>query len=317
MRYVAFHELGDMPNVIVDGTGNEHTRLTLSHWPHSGTPWELKADLSAQIVFKYLDAPHASIPAEAVSNNHFDEDGLIGVFALLNPGVPRSQREMLVDIAAAGDFGTYQFRDAARVAFVIAAFADPKMTPLSRTVFHRPYPETTAVLYQEMLGRLPEIITHLDRFGEYWKEQDQELNRSEAAIRSGSIRVEEIPALDLAVVTLPESRSTCHTMALHNATRCFRVLLMAGRRYELVFRYETWIQYVSRPVLPRVDLGPLASRLSESEGGDWVFDGVDAIVPRLRLGSAGESRIPPEAFRQSVESYLTHAVPAWNPFDSR
>lgn len=317
MRYVPYHELGELPNVIVDGSGNAHTQLTLSHWPHSGTPWELKDDLSAQIVFKYLSAPHASGSAEAVSNNHFDEDGLIGMFVLLNPGASRLQKELLVDIAAAGDFGTYKFREAARIAFVIAAFADPRLTPLPRTIFHRPYPETTAILYQEMLERLPEIILHLDRFGEYWKEQDQELNRSEAAIRSGSIRIEEVPGLDLAVVTLPEGLNTCHTMALHNATQCFRILLMAGRKYELVFRYETWVQYVSRPVAPRVDLGPLAARLSEGEGSDWVFDGVDAIVPRLRLASAGESRIAPEAFRQSVESFLAHAAPAWNPFDNR
>lgn len=317
MRYVPYHELGEQPNIIVDGSGNEYTRLTLSHWPHSRTPWELKDDLSAQIVFKYLDAPHGSSPAEAVSNNHFDEDGLISMFALLNPGVSRTQRELLVDIAAAGDFGTYRYRESARVAFVIAAFADPKTTPLSRTVFHRPYPETTAVLYREMLERLPEVITHLDRFRDLWREQDDELTRSESVIRSGSVRVEEIPSLDLAVVTSPDGHFACHTMALHNATRCFRILLMAGRKYELAFRYETWVQYVSRPVAPRVDLSPLAAKLSELEGGDWLFDGVDAIVPRLRLASSSESRIAPEVFRQSVESFLAHAAPAWNPFDPR
>src|SRR5678815_706092 len=82
LNFVPYDRSTAIPNVIVDGTANESTVLTLSHWRRSGTPEELASDTSAEIVFKYLDTPRFHVEADAVSNNHFDEDGLIGVFAL-------------------------------------------------------------------------------------------------------------------------------------------------------------------------------------------------------------------------------------------
>ena len=74
-------------NVIVDGAATQSTILTLSHWPKSGTPPELKGDTSTEIVFNYVDAPRFHVHADAVSNNHFDEDGLIGIFTLVAPSM--------------------------------------------------------------------------------------------------------------------------------------------------------------------------------------------------------------------------------------
>ena len=84
------------------------------------------------------------------------------------------------------------------------------------------------------------------------------------------------------------------------------------------FPYETWVQYVSRRPSPRVDLTPLAADLSgQEEGrGTWEFDGVDQITPSMWLTGAPESRIAPERFIQQVESFLSSAPPAWDPYDS-
>src|ERR1044071_3166242 len=107
------------PNVVVDGSANPTTLLTLSHWPKSGTPAALKADTSAEIAFKYLDLPAFHVDAEVVTNNHFDQDGLVGVFTLSNPDTAQQHRAFLIDVACAGDFGCFHSRDAARVAFAI------------------------------------------------------------------------------------------------------------------------------------------------------------------------------------------------------
>jgi predicted porin len=106
-------------------------------------------------------------------------------------------------------------------------------------------------------------------------------------------------------------------MALHNATSCFCLLLIQGRKYELRYRYETWIQYVSRQPIPRVDLKPLAQQLTQQENSEshWQFDGVEQITPRLHLVGARESQISPESFRRQVTDFLRAAPPAWNPFD--
>ncbi len=309
MRYVPYHKLRDTPNIIVDGAGNEHTQITLSHWPKSGTPWELKDDLSAQITFRYLKRPDLHVSADAVSNNHFDEDGLVSLYSMIHPEDAMQQEELLVDIAAAGDFGTYRLGDAARIAFVISSFADADTST--------PYMEHTASLYSEMLDRLPEIISHPDRFRTYWETKEASLIADETAIRNGSIRIEEIRPLEFAVVTLPENQNECHPMALHNATNCFRILLMSGHTYQFYYRYETWVQYISKRPLPRVDLTPLAEEFSQMEGGRWIFDGVDSIVPHFHLEEASESRISPENFRKRFQEFLTSAPPAWQPFDEK
>src|SRR5215831_3044469 len=112
MEYVPYDKLGDRPNVIVDGAANANTEITLSHWPNNGTPQSLKDDLSTQIVFHYLDRPEVWARAEVVSNNHFDQDGLAGIYSLLNPSLAQKQRDLIIDIAAAGDFGTFRTREA-------------------------------------------------------------------------------------------------------------------------------------------------------------------------------------------------------------
>ena len=120
MRFIPYEQLDARPNIIVDGAACEGTLLTLSHWPHSRTPAELLRDTSTEIAFAYLDSPRHHVKATAVSNNHFDEDGLIGIFTLLHPELAQAHRELLIDAATAGDFSVYRSRDAARIAFTIS-----------------------------------------------------------------------------------------------------------------------------------------------------------------------------------------------------
>jgi hypothetical protein len=329
MKYAPHHQLGETPNLVVDGAATLTTVLTLSHWPHSGTPAILRDDLSAQIVFRYLDRPDLHVRVDAVSNNHFDEDGLVGVWAVLHPDEAQARRELLVDVASAGDFGTFTDRTAARVAFALSAYADPDTSPLGPSPFALPYPELVAVLFTELLPRLPEMCDDVARFRDLWEVEDSVLEGGQRALEAGTVAIEEVGPLDLAVVSIPEEwrvrhvhrftqerAQALHPMAVHNSTRCTRVLLMQGRRYVLQQRYETWVQYQSRRLLPRVDLAPLAARLSEREReGTWRADGVDDITPALSLLDADESSIDPSMFRAEVERFLVEAPAAWDPYD--
>lgn len=329
MRYIPFHKLGKIPNIIVDGSRSESTLIILSHWPQSGTPKELKDDLSVQIAFKYLENPKFHVKADVVSNNHFDEDGLTSMYAILKPEHALENKELLIDIGRAGDFGTYRTKEAARITFVLSAYADPDLTPLSQEIFQKQYQDIVSDLYNQMLELLPDIISNPERFKRYWKYEEEMLNASEAAIMTGKIKIEEIPSLDLAIVTLPDElperkahrftmrrEATCHPMALYNATNCCRILLMQKQTYEFEYRYESWVQYISRKIMPRVDLTPLADKLSEEEGNaNWEFEGVDKITPKLHLVGATESKIPQEKFKAMVTSFLEGAKPAWDPFD--
>ncbi len=314
--FIAYEELGITPNIVVDGMGNAATEITLSHWPNSGTPSSLKADSSAEIVFNYLDRPAYHTDARAVSNNHFDEDGLIGVFTLIDPDGAIEMRDLVIDAAHAGDFATYRDRRAARIAFTVSAFVDPDVTPLNPGIFEKPYAERCADLYREMLPRFSEIASHTDRFKRHWEAQDRALDESEKALREGRIRIEEKPEVDLAVVTWSGPTSP-HPMAVHNATRRNRILSVRGRCYAFRYRYESWVQYMSARPAPRVDLTPFAEELSAEEPGSaaWAFDGVSAITPKMTMSGANESVLAPETFRSRLIDFLGAAPAAWNPYD--
>ena len=83
------------------------------------------------MVFDHLDHPTEHETAEIVTNNHFDQDGAVGLFALTDPVVAVELRELLVDLTEAGDFGTYRYREAARASMTLSAFADPSRSPLN------------------------------------------------------------------------------------------------------------------------------------------------------------------------------------------
>jgi hypothetical protein len=326
LEYRRYDRLDGAPSVIVDGAPAPGTVLTLSHWPGIPTIPGISADLSAQMAFAYLDAGrplHGA--ATLVSNNHFDQDGLAGVYALSHPGEAVPRRELLVDVAAAGDFATYRDRAAARISMTIAAYSDMERSPLQ---LEQDYHDRCAQLYTELLGRLAELCDRPERSRELWAAEDGELRASEEAIARGAVRLEEVPELDLAVVTVARDAPGrgghrfahhwargLHPMAINNATERSAVLQVRGRSYELTYRYEGWVQYRSRPIRPRVDLTPLADEFSGEEpgGARWVFDGPGHLAPRLRLEGAPESALEPAAFRDRLERYMAAAPPAWDP----
>jgi hypothetical protein len=81
---------------------------------------------------------------------------------------------------------------------------------------------------------------------------------------------------------------------------------MQGQSYELQYRYESWVQYISRKPLPRIDLTPLADEFSamEQDAARWTFNGVDQITPSLTLSGSEQSCIPPETVRSRVTEFL-------------
>ncbi|UCG72185.1 MAG: hypothetical protein JSV45_13190 [Chromatiales bacterium] len=329
-RFVPYGELGTQPNVIVDGPPQKATVLTLSHWPNNDTPAELKRDTSTAIAFAYLDTPALHREQTIVSNSHFDEDGLFSMFALVNPALATRYRELLVDASRAGDFGVFAHRDAARLAFTVEAFTDPEISPLPRSTFAVCERRRTAHLYAAMLERLPAILADLDGHAKWWREQDDHLEQSLAWLGDGTVGIEERPAQDLAVVRIPLALPECHArrylhteraplhpFAIHQRTQRNRLLRIQGQRYELQYRYESWVQVHShRPAL-RVNLQGLADELNDRESapGTWCAEGVMEVAPRLYLDGVEASGIPEREFVERVCAYLESAPVAWDPYD--
>lgn len=299
MRYVAWDDLGGRPNVIVDGYGTDGTVLTLSHWPGAGTPEVLADDLSTQIAFRYLDHAELRVDAELASNNHFDEDGLCGIFAVTRPEAALAHRARIIDIASTGDFGIYRDREAARIAFALMAYADEDRSPMQ--IFDMPYPAQAAALYEELLGRLPEMLEDPDRYRSLWEDDDARLTRDEERIARGKVVIDELPDLDLAIVRALDGEPV-HEVAVNTATRWHRVLELFGTHFALRYRYETWVAFRSRPTVDRVPLEPLAAELTAIDSVRWSAGSVDDITPRL--AHDGESALDEEVVLKRAVEHL-------------
>lgn len=325
-RFVGYSASASQPNVVVDGSPNAGTVLTLTHWPGYPQRPGFEFDLSAEMAFHYLDAPAEHPPADVATNNHFDQDGLVGLHALVEPAPALQHRDLLIDVASAGDFATYHDRRAARASMVIDAYADVERSPIADRLVGS-YDDQCAVLYAEMIPLLVSIATDNERFRDLWEAEDADLSASERAIADGVVTIEEVPDIDLAIVTIPddersrkghrfagESFDSVHPMALNNAAGRFRLLVVHGRRYQFVDRYETWVQYRSRRPLQRVDMRPLADSLSARERGAATWDAAAParLTPTMRV--EGESSLDVGFVRDLVIDHLRHGAPAWDPY---
>lgn len=314
-RYVPLDELDGAPHVVVDGAPRPGTVCTLSHWPGTPTPRALWADTSAEIVLQARRHPRA-LPAgvDVATVDHFDADGAIALALLVDATLADRHGRTLAAAANAGDFDVVVDRDAGLVAFAVAALGEGR-------------PLTDAA--SAVLETLPDLVAGPERFEELWGPQYRAFEAASGLVGSGTAAIEEHRSLDLAVVRVEGSApalsragwagAVLHPGAVHSATACLRVATLSGNRYELRFRYESWVRLVSRRPRPRVDLAGLADRLSslEADGGAWVFDGAGAITPALRRADGAVSSLDPERFVAEVANALERldaGVPAWDPY---
>ena len=328
LRFVPYHRLADTPNAVVDGSPMTSTLLTLSHWPGSPTPIELQDDLSAQIAFRALMEPSRFEGIEAVSNNHFDQDGLVSAFVLIDPEAAVARRARLIDVASAGDFAVFDDRDAMRVAMAIAAHDDPERSPLGAAIFADGYEEQCGRLYEALLPRLADMVDRPEAVRHLWEDEDAHLTESLAAIDAGVVQLHEEPELDLAVCVVPDEWATrattrftmaateaLHPAALPNRTSRMRLVVSQAGVHRLQCRYETWVMFRSRPLMPRPDLRLLAARLDEVEGrAAWHAGAPGSLTPELAptAGTSGTS-LSLEQFLAETRRFLRTALPAWDP----
>lgn len=314
-RYVPLGELDGAPHVVVDGAPRPGTVCTLSHWPGTPTPRSLWADTSAEIVLRARRHPKALPPGvELATVDHFDADGVIALALLVDDGLAERHAGTLAAAANAGDFDVVADRRAGLVAFAVAALGE-----------HRSLADAAAAV----LDTLPGLVADPDGFEGLWGPEAEAFDVSSGLLAGGAVTIEERPEVDLAVVRVDASApelaragwagAVVHPAAVHSSTSCLRVVTVWGGRFELRYRYESWVRLTSRRPRPRVDLTALADRLSrlEADGGAWVFDGAGAITPALRRADGAPSGLEPEMFLEEVFKALSRldaGAPAWDPY---
>jgi hypothetical protein len=333
-RYVPLSRLGVRPHVLVDGAARAGTALCLSHWPRTPTPTAVRADLSAEIVRRAVAQSLFDDAPDAVTVDHYDEDGMAALALAVLDGLSAADGDLLVEVARVGDFGVVRDDRALPVAFALAALVDPTRTPIAALAAgSRPEDPlaVTALAAEHALAILPELLHDPDEYASLWRDELHAYEAAVAALDEGGAAIEDRPEVGLAVVRVDVDHRDArrarwggrplHPAAVHSATRCHRVATVAGGAVEVRDRYETWVRLAEPPPHRRVDLSGVARELTggESSGTRWRYDGAGAITPALGVDGDASSGIDPERVIDLVElrlAELDQGPPAWDPYGS-
>jgi hypothetical protein len=288
--FVPFGQLRRQPTIVVDSTGLGAV-LTLAHWRGAATPEALRDDTSAGSCLRALHAPATpGLEARAVTANHFDIDGFIGIWALLHPELALAHEALLRLTATLGDFREIDWQHpladhALRLACWLnveekARFYEPFGAPARR----RREDEASAEKFAWFLPRFAELVQNPEAGRASWEPEYMRVRQASTMLQGSLTRRAEYPAIGLAVVHTSEP---VPYYALFGPTAGFDWVLSLydGQRYELECKYTTWIDLESRPTLPRLALAPLAARLNELETSSyrWAADQLTDTGPLLRL----------------------------------
>ncbi len=294
--------------VCVDGVVEKG--LNLSHWPGNRTPAHLKADTSTEMALKLARDPGRTKwlrDVSIVTNNHFDTDGLLSVYAVMRPDEAVAHESVLIQAARAGDFGEFTTPEAFKFDAVATAFEDEERSPIAAEIRGLPDKARYQRVYEQLLGHMPDLLYEAPQYKSLWTDAFASLMRSMMRIRDVA-RIREHEPSRLTVI---ETDEPLDQIARFNAARHHRVLTATRSGdswiYEMNFQIFSWFDTVTPPRGTRTDLGKLADELNRSEppdGGRWTYSGNDSLDARLcRAGAKGQP-VPSRLPLDSVESRL-------------
>ena len=280
------------PFLCVDGV--VEGGLNVSHWPGNRTPAHLKADTSTEMMLKLARDPASAEWLRGVSlvtNNHFDTDGLLSVFAALRPEEALRHETAMIQAARTGDFGEWTTPDSLKFDAVVTAYDDERRSPIASEIRGKSGPERTQIVYDRLLSLLPDLLSGAAARKELWGDRMQAYMRSMIRIRD----VARVREHDAARLTVIEATEPLDEMARFNLARHHRVLTATrsadGLVYEMAFQIFSWFDTLTPPRGTRFDLSEVGARLDAMEaagGGRWTYTGDDSLESRLyRAGLDG------------------------------
>lgn len=282
--------LKDASFLCVDGV--VEAGLNLSHWPGNRTPAHLRADTSTEMALNLARDPGRGAWLEGVSivsNNHFDTDGLLSVYAALRPEEALCHEKRLVQAARTGDFGEFNSPDAFKLDCVVTAFDDDRRSPVASEIRGLPETERYQILYEHLLKTLPALLTDTARYKDLWADPLRSLMGSLMRVKD-VCRIREHQDARLTVI---EADEPLDQMARFNVAGHHRVLTATradgGFVYEMAFQIFSWFDTVTPPRGARADLTDVAlelNRLEPQAPGRWTYTGNDSLDAKLYRAAA-------------------------------
>jgi len=306
--------------------------LNLSHWPGHRTPEHLRHALStgSALAFARLGATERAALTKGlafVANNHYDTDGLLAAFAVLNPERALELERPLLDTAATGDFFALPSEHAFALDHLIGLLPDPTRSPIAERLIG------TSDLERRQLA-LDYGLEHVDGWlaepldGPAWRGVRACVTPALDRLRADLVELDraerfEDSTRDL-VHFVARAPASPGRHALFGRARSDRVLISApligGTAHRLVIGTRSWFDLPDDPNEPRpgprFDLAVMANTLARAEPAQaalgWRHQPSASPSPELWFGAAkldmfaehntslGASALPAAAVRAAI-----------------
>jgi len=328
MRFEFYSEaIADLPKLSVDGTVDN--AIHFSHWNGNQTPPSVKADTSTEIALNLVAAPNReelTRGIQLVTNNHFDTDGVLSVWTVLNGERALPLRDKLIAGAEAGDFSEFSSEDGVRASIVIQGSDSPidkSGSPLAQQLAREDFNDE-ARAYELVLPHVERVLTHTGEYESLWRESWARIASALDSFAKGTSRVEEDGETKLSIITLaPEIFSpsgfnpTRHAapftaISRHARGEMFLIAtpLEGGWAYRIDYPYYSWAETVVRPKVRRRDLSELMNQLNELETNSaarWRLDSSE--LASAAKFSDGEGKLAASGLQPDVvATQLRNAV---------
>jgi uncharacterized protein DUF6687 len=329
MRFEFYSDaIANTPKLSVDGTVDN--AIHFSHWNGNQTPPSVKADTSTEIALNLVAATNRDELTQGidlVTNNHFDTDGVLSVWSVLNGERALPLREKLIAGAEAGDFSELSSQDGVRASIVIQGSDSPidkSGSPLAQQLAGEDFNDE-ARAYELVLPHVEDVIAHTNEYEPLWRESWSRIDTALDSFAKGASRVEEIGDAKISLVTLaPEifgangfdpTRHAAPFTAISNHARGELFLiatpLESGWAYRLDYPYYSWAVTVVRPKIERRDLSELMNQLNDLEGNPsakWRLDSSELASAAKFLDEHGKlaaSRLEPDLIATQLKNLFT------------
>lgn len=320
MRF-EFYSAGieNVPKLSVDGI--VPNSIHFSHWEGNQTPAEVKADTSTEIALNLVASPgRASLTRdiELVTNNHFDTDGVLSVWTVINGERALEFRDRLISAAEAGDFSEYTNEAAIRISIAIQGSDqttpdDEAGSPLARFIAREEVTDD-ARGYELVLPEVERLLTRINDYEPLWRSGWERIAKAVESFERGASQVEEYADCRLSVITLaPEIFSgggfnpTRHAAPYTAISRYARGTLYliaiprnGGWYYRFDYPYYSWAETIVRRPVARRDFTRVLQELNEMEGnlnGRWQPDDremTSAVKFLDQQGTPAASKLKPD-----------------------
>ena len=330
MRFEFYHPgLDDVPKLSVDGTVSNS--IHFSHWEGNLTPAELKADTSTEIALNLAAAPNRNELTrgiELVTNNHFDTDGVLSVWTVLNGERALDLRDKLIPAAEAGDFSEFTNEAAVRASIAIQGSDQPNPdddagSPLARQLAGAAVEDAKA--YELVLPEVERLLLRTDEYEPLWRDAWEKIAKALDSFESGASTATEFG--DVSLVSLapdifspsgfnPTRHAAPYTAISHYAKGQLFVIttpLHSGWSYRVDYPYYSWAETIVRPQITRRDFSALLTELNRRErngAGVWKSDNGEMTSAIKFLGGDGTlaaSTLAPDEVAEMFSAPVTSA----------